>query len=160
MKTIIITLFTLVSSLCFSQTAIPTLDEVALSGDTAFRSLSIEGSRSTLKVTNGSSRSSLGAGVLTLLDVTGSSLSIQGGTIAIGNGEAVSQIKSLSTETRVWLLPDFTTTFIGISEVNTTAPTSETDTGKKGEVRYDLNFRYECIKDNLWIRTRLIPWCH
>jgi len=39
-----------------------------------------------------------------------------------------------------------------------TAPTSEVDTGIRGEVRYDVNYVYICVDTNVWTRAAITPW--
>lgn len=38
------------------------------------------------------------------------------------------------------------------------APSSSSDVGKKGEVRYDANYVYICTDDNTWIRLDIATW--
>jgi hypothetical protein len=38
------------------------------------------------------------------------------------------------------------------------APTSSTDTGTLGEIRYDANFMYVCVATNTWKRSALAAW--
>lgn len=39
-----------------------------------------------------------------------------------------------------------------------TAPTSATDTGTAGEVRYDADFIYVCVATDTWVRAALLTW--
>lgn len=39
-----------------------------------------------------------------------------------------------------------------------TAPTSATDTGVLGEIRYDANYMYVCVATNTWKRSPLTTW--
>lgn len=44
-----------------------------------------------------------------------------------------------------------------ISALNT-APSSATDTGTLGEIRYDTNYMYVCVATNTWKRSPLTTW--
>jgi len=44
---------------------------------------------------------------------------------------------------------------IGISSGT---PTSATDTGVAGQVKYDSNYVYFCISTNSWIRVARVAW--
>jgi hypothetical protein len=50
-----------------------------------------------------------------------------------------------------------TATQHNISAMNT-APSSSTDTGTLGEIRYDANFMYVCTATNTWVRSPLTTW--
>jgi hypothetical protein len=50
-----------------------------------------------------------------------------------------------------------TATQFKLSALNT-APSSATDTGTLGEIRYDANYMYVCVATNTWKRTALSSW--
>lgn len=41
---------------------------------------------------------------------------------------------------------------------DTTAPTSPTSEGSKGEIRFDPQYLYICVTANTWVRTSLSSW--
>ena len=48
--------------------------------------------------------------------------------------------------------------FIGtgsIASVTTTVPSSNTDTGTKGQIAYDASYVYICVATNTWIRSAI-----
>lgn len=58
-------------------------------------------------------------------------------------------------DNRVFIFPD--ATGIGVI-VNTTAPSSSSDTGAVGEIRVTTTYIYVCIADNTWVRAPLATW--
>jgi hypothetical protein len=46
---------------------------------------------------------------------------------------------------------------IRLSDLNT-APTSSSDTGTKGEIRFTADFVYVCIALDTWVRSQLVSW--
>lgn len=47
---------------------------------------------------------------------------------------------------------------VSLSLGNTAAPTSASDTGTTGEIRYDSNYVYVCVTTNTWKRSALATW--
>ena len=41
---------------------------------------------------------------------------------------------------------------------STTTPVGPTNTGRKGEIRYDSDYLYICVATNTWKRTALSTW--
>jgi len=56
--------------------------------------------------------------------------------------------------TSQFILGDIT----GKKITNTAAPTSATDTGSTGEIRYDSSYVYVCTATNTWVRSPLNTW--
>ena len=57
----------------------------------------------------------------------------------------------------LWLSRDIHIGQLKLNALNTT-PTSSTDTGVLGEVRFDANYMYLCVATNTWKRTALTTW--
>ncbi len=49
-------------------------------------------------------------------------------------------------------------TCTGLTMVDATAPSSASDTGTAGEVRFDSDYMYRCTATNTWKRTALSTW--
>jgi hypothetical protein len=66
-------------------------------------------------------------------------------------------------DSRVWVADDLTvvggitTTQYKVSALNT-APSSATDTGTLGEIRYTADYIYVCTATNTWKRTAIATW--
>jgi hypothetical protein len=58
---------------------------------------------------------------------------------------------------RVDYLGNVTLKSIRLTTLNI-APTSSTDTGVLGEIRYDANYMYVCVATNTWKRTQFTSW--
>lgn len=70
---------------------------------------------------------------------------ISAGVVGVGNGSVGSQTGHIiAGEYRLATL--------------NTAPTSATDTGILGEIRYDANYIYLCVATNTWKRSALTTW--
>lgn len=58
----------------------------------------------------------------------------------------------------VWINDKLDTSDVGISMSNI-PPSSPTDSGKKGDIRYDSNYVYFCVENDTWIRSpRDMSW--
>lgn len=130
------------------------LNDAATVGNTITQDVIIDGFRKELTVQDlaNNDKTQVEANRITITEIsTNEKILLAPGLLELTNGTSSTTLRNDNADqSKVIQLTSEGGVVSLISDV-TTAPTSNTDIGKKGEVRVVGNTRYECISDDTWI---------